>query len=82
MLRARRLGMDVPIALGLTVTYLYSLLGRQVYFDTVATFVFVLLIGRVLEQDEVFSARLPDILVDDFAAAMPVYRLLATLPAG
>jgi uncharacterized protein (TIGR02453 family) len=37
--------------------------------------------GRVLKPDEVFSAKLPDILVDDFAAAMPVYRLLATLPA-
>jgi len=38
--------------------------------------------GRVLSPEEVFSARLPDILVDDFAAAMPVYRLLATLPAA
>lgn len=49
-LRAGRLGMDVPISLGLTVTYLYSLFGAHVYFDTVAMFVFVLLIGRVLEQ--------------------------------
>jgi uncharacterized protein (TIGR02453 family) len=38
--------------------------------------------GRELRDDEVFSARLPDILVDDFAAAMPVYRLLATLPSA
>jgi uncharacterized protein (TIGR02453 family) len=38
--------------------------------------------GRVLKPDEVFSAKLPDILADDFAAAMPVYRLLATLPAS
>jgi uncharacterized protein (TIGR02453 family) len=38
--------------------------------------------GRSLALDEVFSAKLPDIIVDDFAAAMPVYRLLATLPAS
>jgi uncharacterized protein (TIGR02453 family) len=38
--------------------------------------------GRVLKQDEVFSAKLPDIVADDFAAAMPVYRLLATLPSA
>jgi uncharacterized protein (TIGR02453 family) len=38
--------------------------------------------GRVLKQDEVFSAKLPDVIVDDFAAAMPVYKLLAALPAG
>jgi uncharacterized protein (TIGR02453 family) len=38
--------------------------------------------GRALSSAEVFSPGLPDILVDDFAAAMPVYRLLATLPAS
>jgi len=38
--------------------------------------------GRELRDDEVFSPRLPDILVDDFAAAMPVYALLASLPSG
>ncbi|MBS2034222.1 cadmium-translocating P-type ATPase [bacterium] len=53
-LRQRRLTTDVSISLGLGVTFLYSLvatwLGRQhVYFDTVAMFVFVLLLGRLLE---------------------------------
>jgi uncharacterized protein (TIGR02453 family) len=38
--------------------------------------------GRVLGLDEVFSAKLPDIIVDDFAAAMPVYQLLASLPTA
>jgi uncharacterized protein (TIGR02453 family) len=38
--------------------------------------------GRELKLDEIFSPRLPDIIVDDFAAAMPVYRLLATLPSA
>ena len=53
-LRQRQLTTDVSISLGLGVTFLYSLgatlLGRQhVYFDTVAMFVFVLLLGRLLE---------------------------------
>jgi uncharacterized protein (TIGR02453 family) len=38
--------------------------------------------GRTLTDEEVFSQDLPDILVEDFAAAMPVYRFLSTLPTG
>ncbi len=49
-LMARTLTMDVPIALGLGITFLASLVGPQVYYDTVAMFVFVLLIGRYLER--------------------------------
>jgi len=37
--------------------------------------------GRRLTSDEVLSPRLPDILADAFAAAVPVMRLLAELPA-
>ncbi len=48
--KARTLTMDVPIALGLGVTFLASLVGPAVYYDTVAMFVFVLLIGRYLER--------------------------------
>lgn len=53
-LKQRQLTTDVSISLGLGVTFLYSLgaafMGRQhVYFDTVAMFVFVLLLGRLLE---------------------------------
>lgn len=53
-LKQRQLTTDVSISLGLAITFLYSLgatlLGRQhVYFDTVSTFVFVLLLGRLLE---------------------------------
>lgn len=49
------LTMDVPICLGLGVTFLTSLVntlrGRgPVYFDTVSMFVFALLIGRYLER--------------------------------
>jgi uncharacterized protein (TIGR02453 family) len=35
--------------------------------------------GRRLSDREVLSARLPDTLADGFAAALPVFRLLATL---
>lgn len=53
-LRNARLTMDLPIAIGLSVTYAYSLyvtLGGAgvVYFDTVTNLIFVILIGRYLE---------------------------------
>lgn len=37
--------------------------------------------GRRLADDEVMSADLPDILTDDYAAALPVFSFLATLRA-
>ena len=48
------LGMDLPIAIGALITYTYSvwqtwIAGSHVYFDTVVTFLFVILIGRYLE---------------------------------
>jgi Cu2+-exporting ATPase len=58
-LRARRLGMDVPVALGLSVTFIASsgalfdpggLFGHAVYFDTLSMFVSFLLIGRWFEM--------------------------------
>ena len=55
-LRAGHLTMDLPIALGLSVTYIYSLYVTltnnqqgEVYFDTVTNLTFVILIGRYLE---------------------------------
>ncbi len=55
-LRTRHLGMDLPIALGASVTWAYStwvtfgnLPDHHVYFDTVVNFIFVILIGRHLE---------------------------------
>ena len=53
-LRNARLTMDMPIAIGLSVTYTYSLyvtLGGAgvVYYDTVTNLTFVILIGRYLE---------------------------------
>lgn len=55
-MRAGHLGMDLPIAIGVSVTYFYSLyitisgsrIG-EVYYDTVVNFLFVILVGRYLE---------------------------------
>ena len=55
-LKNRHLTMDLPIAIGASVTYLYSLYitvtGNEVghvYWDTVVNFIFVILVGRYLE---------------------------------
>jgi Cu2+-exporting ATPase len=53
-LRLRRVGMDVPVALAIAVTFLYSawttfLTPGPVYYDSLAMFVFLLLGGRWLE---------------------------------
>ncbi len=50
-----RLDMDLPIAIGAAVTYGYSTFGTltgkgEVYFDTVVTFIFVILLGRYFER--------------------------------
>ena len=57
-LRARRMGMDVPVTLGIAVTFIASsgatfapdgLFGQEVYFDSLTMFVSFLLLGRLLE---------------------------------
>ncbi len=55
-LRVGHLTMDMPIAIGLSVTYAYSFYVTatasrvgEVYFDTVTNLIFVILIGRYLE---------------------------------
>jgi P-type Cu2+ transporter len=53
-LRRRRLGMDVPVALGVGVAFAASVVatftgGAEVYFDSITMFVFFLLCGRYLE---------------------------------
>jgi len=55
-LRALNLTMDLPIAIGASITYLYSLYVTvsatdtgEVYWDTVVNFLFVILVGRFLE---------------------------------
>ena len=54
-LRFRRVGMDVPVALGIGAAFLASLWATvtgsgEVYFDSVTMFVFFLLGGRFLEM--------------------------------
>ncbi len=58
-LRHRRIGMDVPVALGILIGFGASSaatvdpggpLGSEVWFDSVTMFVFFLLSGRLLEQ--------------------------------
>ena len=53
-LRGANLTMDLPIAIGASITYLYSLYvtvtgAGDVYWDTVVNFLFVILVGRFLE---------------------------------
>ena len=54
-LKARRPGMDVPVAIAIALIYTASLIealrgGGHVYFDSVSMFVFFLLAGRYLEM--------------------------------
>ncbi|HYP70695.1 MAG TPA: cation-translocating P-type ATPase, partial [Variovorax sp.] len=57
-LRNGRIGMDLPVALGIAITFIVSsvatfdpsgALGQEVYFDSLTMFVFFLLSGRLLE---------------------------------
>ncbi|HEY1132892.1 MAG TPA: cation-translocating P-type ATPase [Roseateles sp.] len=57
-LRARRLGMDVPVAIGIAVTFVASTgalfdpsgpLGHEVYFDSLTMFIALLLLARWFE---------------------------------
>lgn len=54
-LKARQVGMDVPVAIAITAAYLSSLWstytgGPEVYFDSVCMFIFFLLVGRYVEM--------------------------------
>lgn len=59
-LRQRRLNMDVPIALGISVTFIYSIyeilaLQGAGYMDSLAALVFLLLVGRLYQKKTYFS---------------------------
>jgi Cu2+-exporting ATPase len=54
-LRARQLGMDVPVAVALVLAYFASVWNTfrgsgEVYFDSVTMFIFLLLLGRFAEM--------------------------------
>ncbi len=84
-LRLRRLGMDVPVALGVAAAFAGSvfatLSGRgEVYFDSVTMFVFFLLAGRTLEAA---ARRKAGEALRHLARAMPaVARRLGQWPAS
>lgn len=86
-LRARRIGMDVPVALGIVVMFVASsvaaLDGGEVWFDSLTMFVAFLLVGRWLEaaaRERALAgvadllARLPETVdrLDDQGATRPV----------
>ena len=54
-LKARQLGMDVPVSLGILLAFAASALNTlrgsgEIYFDSVVMFLFLLLVGRYLEM--------------------------------
>jgi Cu2+-exporting ATPase len=60
-LRARRPGMDVPVALGIAIAFAASLWATlagtgEVYYDSIGMFVFLLLGGRYLELEARYRA--------------------------
>ncbi|MEO7057104.1 MAG: heavy metal translocating P-type ATPase metal-binding domain-containing protein, partial [Caldimonas sp.] len=74
-LRARALGMDVPVAIAIALIYAASVVqalhgGGEVYFDSVSMFVFFLLTGRYLELRA--RHRAGD-MSDAMARLMPMY---------
>ncbi|MBI3140943.1 MAG: heavy metal translocating P-type ATPase [Rhodocyclales bacterium] len=86
-LRLRRVGMDVPVALGVGTAFAASvwatLIGAgEVYFDSVTMFVFLLLGGRYLEmlarQKAVRSIERVGLAVPAFAERLRAYPALDT----
>ena len=74
-LRARRMGMDVPVAMAVAAIYAASLVvalrgGAEVYFESVSMFVFFLLCGRYVEMRA--RHRAGD-LSDAIARLMPAF---------
>jgi Cu2+-exporting ATPase len=83
-LRARRVGLDVPIALGIAIGFAASawatLAARgEVYFDTVASLVFLLLGARYVEQ---VARRRAARSLEPLARWMPSFALRLADPAN
>ncbi|WP_303783852.1 heavy metal translocating P-type ATPase [Azovibrio restrictus] len=84
-MKLRRVGMDVPVALGIGVAFIASVWATltqsgEVYFDSVAMFVFFLLGGRYLEM----TARQKAVSVSEaLAKLLPAFCLrLPGFPAN
>ncbi|MCG6874144.1 MAG: heavy metal translocating P-type ATPase [Betaproteobacteria bacterium] len=93
-LRRARLGMDVPVVLGIGVAFIASVWatlrgGGEVYFDSVTMFIFLLLLGRFLElgarQRAVGALAHLGKLVPEYCARIagyPASRHAETVPVG
>ena len=91
--RMRTLHIDLPIAIGLLAAYVGSLVGffskyeRLIYFDFVATFVFLMLCGRWLQEYALEKNRShlkrrqvgPNEVVCDDGSRLPVESICADL---
>ncbi|WP_137936263.1 heavy metal translocating P-type ATPase [Chitinivorax sp. B] len=74
-LKARRVGMDVPVTLGILIAFLASCWALwqgsgEVYFDSVSMFVFLLLGGRFLES---MARRKAGAAVDTLVRLIPAF---------
>ena len=84
-LKLRRVGMDVPVALGVGAAFSASvwatlIAAGEVYFDSVTMFVFFLLSGRYLEM---MARQKAARSVETLARAIPAFATrLASWPAG
>jgi Cu2+-exporting ATPase len=83
--RARHLGMDVPVALGIGAAFAASVVatlsgGGQVYFDSITMFVFLLLAARYFEM----TARTRALMARERLVQQlpPVAERLAAWPAS
>lgn len=83
-LRRGLLHLDLPIALGIVLVYATSLLqvargrgGELTYFDTLNTFITLMLLGRLL-QERVLERNRQYLLADDGADGIFVRRIAAT----
>ena len=90
-MRLRRVGMDVPVALGIGAAFLASVWATlsasgEVYFDSVTMFVFFLLSGRYLEmmarQKAARSVEALARAIPAFAWRLPAWPLAAAESAG
>lgn len=84
-LKFRRIGMDVPVALGVGAAFLASLWATltasgEVYFDSVTMFVFFLLGGRYLEM---LARQKAARGIESLARALPAFASrMDTYPGG
>jgi Cu2+-exporting ATPase len=87
-LRRGVLHLDLPIALGIALVYATSMVrllggqsGERAYFDTLCTFITLMLVGR-WAQERVITRNRRLLLEDDGAAGIFVHRIEAGRPVA